>query len=71
MQTGFRAAGRAGLNEGMSEAVTEAIEPQIPVGAGLQVDSPDDVLDIRADDKGRIMKVCLQVVCSEGQRATL
>ena len=53
LQTGFRAAGKVSMAEGMSEPVTEAIEALSPVGNG-----PDeDVADSKLDNKGRIMKV--------------
>ena len=71
VQTGFRAAGMAGLNEGMSEAITEAIEVQSPATNGLHADSSDDEPDIHAGDKGRLMKVyqalCLMMVTKSPQ----
>ena len=52
VQTGFRAAGKVSLTEGMSEPVTEALEARSPVGNGFE-----DVVEPAADNKGRIMQV--------------
>ena len=56
VQTGFRAAGKVSMAEGMSEPVTEAIEALGPVRK-----SPNnrDEMDGNTDAKGRLMKVCL------------
>ena len=54
VQTGFRAAGKVSMAEGMSEPVTEAIEALGPVRK-----SPNnrDEMDGNTDAKGRLMKV--------------
>ena len=52
VQTGFRAAGKVSLAEGMSEPVTEALEARSPV-----VKSLEDIVEPTADNKGRIMQV--------------
>jgi len=57
VQTGFRAAGKVSMAEGMSEPVTEAIEALGPVRKNPNND--DDEADGRTDAKGRLMKVCL------------
>ena len=56
VQTGFRAAGKVSMAEGMSEPVTEAIEALGPVRKNFH---EDDEVDGRTDAKGRLMKVCL------------
>lgn len=55
VQTGFRAAGKVSMAEGMSEPVTEAIEALGPV----RKNPNDDEAHESTDAKGRLMKVCL------------
>ena len=57
VQSGFRAAGKVSMAEGMSEPVTEAIEALGPVRKNPNDD--DNEADGRTDAKGRLMKVCL------------
>ena len=61
VQTGFRAAGKVSMAEGMSEPVTEAIEALGPVRKNPN-DDDDDESDGRTDAKGRLMKVRLHPV---------
>ncbi len=58
VQTGFRAAGKVSMAEGMSEPVTEAIEALGPVRKNPNDDDGNEA-DGRTDAKGRLMKVCL------------
>ena len=61
VQTGFRAAGKVSMAEGMSEPVTEAVGALGPIGNSLEEEQKQT--DSKTDDKGRIMKVPLQDVC--------